>query len=49
MDYDQVMVLQDGRIAEYDTPLTLLEKEKGLFKHMCLEYVKQLFCILMKA
>jgi ABC-type multidrug transport system fused ATPase/permease subunit len=34
MDSDRVLVLDDGRIAEYDTPEVLLEKENGLFRAM---------------
>jgi len=34
MDSDRVLVLDDGRIAEYDTPDTLLEMQDGIFKGM---------------
>lgn len=34
MDSDRVLVLDDGRIAEFDTTQALLKKEKGLFKGM---------------
>jgi ATP-binding cassette subfamily C (CFTR/MRP) protein 1 len=34
MDSDRVLVLDDGHIAEYDTPEVLLAKEDGLFKAM---------------
>ncbi|KAF9481117.1 multidrug resistance-associated ABC transporter [Pholiota conissans] len=32
MDADKIMVLDDGRIREFDTPKALLEKETSLFK-----------------
>jgi ABC-type multidrug transport system ATPase subunit len=31
VDYDRVLVLSDGRIAEYDRPGKLLEKSSGAF------------------
>ena len=34
MDSDRVLVLDDGRIAEYDTPQALLEQDEGFFKAM---------------
>jgi ABC-type multidrug transport system fused ATPase/permease subunit len=34
MDSDRVLVLDDGVIAEYDSPQRLLEKEDGLFRAM---------------
>eukprot|EP00529_Nitzschia_sp_RCC80_P007056 CAMPEP_0113524496 /NCGR_PEP_ID=MMETSP0014_2-20120614/46247_1 /TAXON_ID=2857 /ORGANISM="Nitzschia sp." /LENGTH=1530 /DNA_ID=CAMNT_0000422611 /DNA_START=90 /DNA_END=4685 /DNA_ORIENTATION=- /assembly_acc=CAM_ASM_000159 len=34
MDSDRILVLDDGRIAELDTPENLLSKEDGLFKAM---------------
>jgi ATP-binding cassette, subfamily C (CFTR/MRP), member 1 len=33
-DSDRILVLDDGRIAEYDTPKALLDKEEGFFKSM---------------
>ncbi|KAJ2744382.1 hypothetical protein GGI20_003014 [Coemansia sp. BCRC 34301] len=35
IDYDRVLVLDNGRIAEFDTPWNLLHIENGLFKSMC--------------
>jgi len=34
MDSDRILVLDDGHIAEFDTPSTLLQKEDGHFKAM---------------
>jgi ABC-type multidrug transport system fused ATPase/permease subunit len=34
MDSDRVLVLDDGRIAEFDTPEALLAKETSLFRAM---------------
>jgi ABC-type multidrug transport system fused ATPase/permease subunit len=34
MDSDRILVLDDGRIAELDTPANLLAKEQGHFKAM---------------
>jgi ABC-type multidrug transport system fused ATPase/permease subunit len=32
MDCDRVLVLDDGSVAEFDTPQSLLQTEKSLFK-----------------
>jgi len=32
MDADKIMVLDDGRVAEFDTPRSLLQKEGSMFK-----------------
>ncbi|GMH98076.1 hypothetical protein TrST_g10769 [Triparma strigata] len=34
MDSDRVLVLDDGEIAEYDTPKTLMKKKGGVFRGM---------------
>ena len=34
MDSDRVLVLDDGKVLEYDTPAALLEKPYGAFKGM---------------
>lgn len=34
MDSDRVVVLDDGNVAEFDTPQALLQKEGGLFRAM---------------
>ncbi|KAJ2547828.1 hypothetical protein EV175_005063 [Coemansia sp. RSA 1933] len=35
IDYDRVLVLEKGKIAEFDTPYNLLQREDGIFKPMC--------------
>ncbi|KAJ2115595.1 hypothetical protein IW146_002186 [Coemansia sp. RSA 922] len=35
IDYDRVLVLDNGQIAEFDTPWSLLQKESGAFRAMC--------------
>ncbi|TFK50262.1 P-loop containing nucleoside triphosphate hydrolase protein [Heliocybe sulcata] len=37
IDYDRLIVLDKGRVAEFDTPYALLRKKDGIFKHMCLK------------
>ncbi|EIW82703.1 multidrug resistance-associated ABC transporter [Coniophora puteana RWD-64-598 SS2] len=37
IDYDRLVVLEQGEIAEFDTPLNLIRKENGIFKTMCLK------------
>ncbi|EJD49833.1 P-loop containing nucleoside triphosphate hydrolase protein [Auricularia subglabra TFB-10046 SS5] len=32
---DRIMVLDAGRIVEFDTPLNLIEKDGGIFRRMC--------------
>ncbi|KAF9973828.1 hypothetical protein BGZ73_002885 [Actinomortierella ambigua] len=34
-DYDKVLVMDAGVIAEYDKPLNLMRKEGGVFRSMC--------------
>ncbi|GJJ77883.1 hypothetical protein EMPS_10242 [Entomortierella parvispora] len=34
-DFDRVLVMNAGEIAEYDKPLTLMNLEDGLFRSMC--------------
>ena len=34
MDSDRVLVLDDGYVAEFDSPQALLEKPDGIFKAM---------------
>ncbi|KAJ1547646.1 hypothetical protein HK096_001625, partial [Nowakowskiella sp. JEL0078] len=37
VDYDRIMVLDNGRIVEYDTPYALIQKNDGLFRKMAEE------------
>ncbi|KAG9032384.1 ATP-binding cassette transporter yor1 [Tulasnella sp. JGI-2019a] len=34
-DYDRILVLDAGTIAEFDTPSALLSREEGIFRKMC--------------
>jgi ABC-type multidrug transport system fused ATPase/permease subunit len=36
-DFDRILVLSDGRVAEFGTPRELWEKEDGVFRGMCEE------------
>ncbi|KAJ2214129.1 hypothetical protein EV179_003268 [Coemansia sp. RSA 487] len=35
IDYDRVLVLDKGKVAEFDTPYNLLQNENGIFRSMC--------------
>jgi ABC-type multidrug transport system fused ATPase/permease subunit len=35
IDYDRVMVLDDGKIVELDTPENLFNRQDGVFRSMC--------------
>lgn len=37
IDYDRLIVLDKGTVAEFDTPLNLIQKEDGIFRNMCLK------------
>ncbi|PFH46615.1 hypothetical protein AMATHDRAFT_154310 [Amanita thiersii Skay4041] len=37
IDYDRLIVLDKGRIVEFDTPWNLIQKEDGVFRSMCLK------------
>ncbi|KAI0945816.1 hypothetical protein AcV7_009953 [Taiwanofungus camphoratus] len=37
IDYDRLIVLDKGELAEFDTPLNLIQKENGIFRNMCLK------------
>jgi ABC-type multidrug transport system fused ATPase/permease subunit len=37
IDYDRLIVLDKGTIAEFDTPYNLIEKQDGIFRNMCLQ------------
>ncbi|GJJ75089.1 hypothetical protein EMPS_07447 [Entomortierella parvispora] len=34
-DFDRVLVMNAGEVAEFDTPLTLMRREDSLFRSMC--------------
>jgi len=35
LDYDRVLVLGEGKVMEFDTPVALLKKQGGAFRAMC--------------
>ena len=35
MDYDRILVLDEGRIVEFDAPWVLLQTPNGAFREMC--------------
>ncbi|KIY74057.1 hypothetical protein CYLTODRAFT_385456 [Cylindrobasidium torrendii FP15055 ss-10] len=37
IDYDRLIVLDKGSVAEFDTPWNLIRKEDGIFRTMCLK------------
>ena len=37
IDYDRVLVLQGGRVVEFDTPANLIARKDGVFRGMCLQ------------
>ena len=37
IDYDRLIVLDEGRIAEFDTPYNLIRREGGIFRGMCIK------------
>ncbi|EIN03587.1 multidrug resistance-associated ABC transporter [Punctularia strigosozonata HHB-11173 SS5] len=37
IDYDRLIVLDKGTIAEFDTPYNLLQNPDGIFRNMCLK------------
>ena len=37
IDYDRLLVLDKGELAEFDTPWNLIQKEGGIFRNMCLK------------
>ncbi|EKM76533.1 hypothetical protein AGABI1DRAFT_122491 [Agaricus bisporus var. burnettii JB137-S8] len=37
IDYDRLIVLDNGQISEFDTPWNLIQKEDGIFRNMCLK------------
>ncbi len=37
IDYDKLIVLDKGVIAEFDTPWNLIQKEDGIFRNMAMK------------
>ncbi|KAF9258418.1 hypothetical protein L218DRAFT_964491 [Marasmius fiardii PR-910] len=37
IDYDRLIVLDKGRLMEFDTPLNLIRKKDGIFRDMCMK------------
>jgi len=37
IDYDRLLVLDKGKLVEFDTPWRLIQKEDGIFRSMCLK------------
>jgi ABC-type multidrug transport system fused ATPase/permease subunit len=37
IDYDRLIVLDQGKVSEFDTPVNLINKEGGIFRNMCLK------------
>lgn len=37
IDYDRLIVLDAGRIVEFDTPHNLIQKEGGVLRDMCMK------------
>ena len=35
MDYDRILVLDEGRVVEFDTPRVLIQTLNGAFREMC--------------
>ncbi|KAF5359779.1 hypothetical protein D9756_003206 [Leucocoprinus leucothites] len=35
LNYDRILVLDAGRVAEFDTPEALFKKEDGIFRNLC--------------
>lgn len=33
--YDRIVVMEDGKVVEFDTPLTLFDRSDGIFRGMC--------------
>ncbi|KDR78083.1 hypothetical protein GALMADRAFT_245072 [Galerina marginata CBS 339.88] len=37
IDYDRLVILDNGTIAEFDSPWNLINKENGIFRNMCMK------------
>ena len=44
LDYDRVLVLSEGRVAELDAPKVLMKKEGSIFRGMCQVNNLSFFC-----
>ncbi|KAJ7501451.1 P-loop containing nucleoside triphosphate hydrolase protein, partial [Mycena galericulata] len=48
IDYDKIMVLDEGRIAEFDSPVKLLRNHSSKFYSLCRATGKEEFGVLKK-
>ena len=48
MQYDKILVLDKGKILEYDAPLSLIRKEGSAFHGLCMAQGEEEFDKLMK-
>lgn len=37
IDYDRILVIDNGSVAQNDSPFALLQQKGGIFYNMCLE------------
>ena len=35
IDYDRLLVLDQGKLVEFDTPFNLIQREGSIFREMC--------------
>ncbi|KAI8868267.1 P-loop containing nucleoside triphosphate hydrolase protein, partial [Ramicandelaber brevisporus] len=35
IDYDRILVLEKGQVAEFDTPASLIDRDGSIFRSMC--------------
>ena len=36
LDYDRVLVMEEGTVVDFDTPVALLKEPEGVFRAMCI-------------
>ncbi len=48
IQYDKILVLNEGEKAEFGSPLELLKKENGVFKGMVMKHGKEAFHAMMQ-